>query len=167
MSSSEYPSPFFTWCYASQQYIFDRDSDTHSETILVPWWPGSRADSKNRWPRQKPTRRDMMMPCVIALWEVREGSMLPRLSGDSETTLCDLNSNWLINPVNLIDGPHSFWIGEETCCIFPIHELILQFRKVASCSKQKPAFKLGSKGFLQDSDVPVFCAHAIFTQHRR
>ena len=83
--------------------------------------------------------------CVIAVLEVQEGSMLPRLSGDSETTLCDLNSNWLIYSVNLIEGPHSFWIGKETCCIFPIHELILQFRKVASCSKQKNSPQVGKQ----------------------
>lgn len=36
-------------------------------------------------------RNDAM--CVMAVVEVQEGGTLQRLSGDSETTLCDLNSN--------------------------------------------------------------------------
>lgn len=101
--------------------------------------------------------------------EVREGSMLPRFSGDSETTRCDLNSNWLIYLVNLIDEPHSFWIGKATCCIFPIHELILQFRKVASCSKQKNSLQVEKQRFFCSAHVFTFaCVQAIFTQeHRR
>lgn len=166
MSSLNLFSPFFK---ADIQYIMIKAiyfwqgfwysvRDNISAMIA---WDKSREQEQMVQAKAHPKGYDDAM-CMIAVLEVREGSMLQRLSGDSETTLCELNSNWLIYPVNLIDGPHSFWRGKETCCIFPIHELILRFRKVASCSKQKTASKLGSKGFLQYSDVHVFCAQAIF-----
>jgi hypothetical protein len=108
--------------------------------------------------------------CVIAVLEVWEDSMLQRLSGDSETTLCDLNSNWLIYSVNLIDGPHSFWIGMKPAAssLFMSSSSNLKRWPHAQSGKKNPASLLGSKGFLQYSNVNVFCVQAIFIQqHRR
>lgn len=59
----------------------------------MQWLPEIRAGSKNRWSRQSHPEGYADGMCVVAILEVQEDSMLQRLSGDTETTLCDLNSN--------------------------------------------------------------------------
>lgn len=56
-------------------------------------WPETRAGSKNRWSRQNHPEGYGDAMCVTAILEVQEDSMLQRLCGDAESTLCDLNSN--------------------------------------------------------------------------
>lgn len=55
--------------------------------------PETGAGSENRWSRQSHPERYGDAMCMMAILEVQEDSVLQRLSGATETTLCDLNSN--------------------------------------------------------------------------
>lgn len=61
--------------------------------IFVQGLPETGAGSENRWSRQSHPEGYGDAMCMMAILEVQEDSVLQRLSGAAETTLCDLNSN--------------------------------------------------------------------------
>lgn len=61
------------------------------QKLFVQGSPETRAGGKNRWSSKSHPEGYGEATCVTAISEVQEDGMLHRLSGDSETTLCDLN----------------------------------------------------------------------------